>query len=241
MGPSTIFDKSALQALSIDETVWLEAYLIVRSCPSDANRMGSCACPPGRQHRSRPGGMSRPRSYFRSVLSRSRCPHHRIVQGVRAESGQRRGQRASRPEYGRLLAPVFGNVPRGGATRTGRLRRRAERHGAGVARGGDGGCRRRCSHRPHGHDRRCGTPACRASLRAGSTVVGAERAVADGSSASPLRAGEVHGQQPSRRAASMLPNRIDSACNASSARSCLACRGTRASRTVDGQRMRQAR
>jgi hypothetical protein len=26
MGPITIFDKSALQALSIDETVWLEAY-----------------------------------------------------------------------------------------------------------------------------------------------------------------------------------------------------------------------
>lgn len=33
MGPITIFDKSALQALSIDETVWLEAYFLSNVTP----------------------------------------------------------------------------------------------------------------------------------------------------------------------------------------------------------------
>jgi hypothetical protein len=33
MGPITIFDKSALQALSIDETVWLEAYFLTNVTP----------------------------------------------------------------------------------------------------------------------------------------------------------------------------------------------------------------
>ena len=33
MGPITIFDKSALQALSIDETVWLEAYFLNNVTP----------------------------------------------------------------------------------------------------------------------------------------------------------------------------------------------------------------
>ena len=33
MGPNTIFDKSALQALSIDETVWLEAYFLSNVTP----------------------------------------------------------------------------------------------------------------------------------------------------------------------------------------------------------------
>src|SRR5262245_30244074 len=33
MGPNTIFDKSALQALSIDESVWLEAYFLSNVTP----------------------------------------------------------------------------------------------------------------------------------------------------------------------------------------------------------------
>jgi hypothetical protein len=33
MGPITIFDKPALQALSIDETFWLEAYFLSNVTP----------------------------------------------------------------------------------------------------------------------------------------------------------------------------------------------------------------
>ncbi len=33
MGPMTIFDKSALQALSMDEAVWLDAFLRVNVVP----------------------------------------------------------------------------------------------------------------------------------------------------------------------------------------------------------------
>ena len=33
MGPSTVFDKSALQALSVDEAVWLEAHFLANVTP----------------------------------------------------------------------------------------------------------------------------------------------------------------------------------------------------------------
>jgi hypothetical protein len=33
MGPITIFDKSALQSLSMDESVWLDAFFLVNIVP----------------------------------------------------------------------------------------------------------------------------------------------------------------------------------------------------------------